>query len=193
MQIQPVSKDFAESLGLPDEKGAFVSNINPEGPSKKAGLEAGDVILRFNDIEIVKMIDLPRVVAESDVGSIATVEIWRKNKIIKIEVKLGELPEETYVKRGEKPKIDQTEITSLGITITETKNNEGVVVTKIYDDNSKLILKDVITEINREKISDTKSFKLLVDKIQKTGRSSLLLKIIRDQEFLWITIKFKVN
>ena len=105
VQIQPVSKDFAESLGLPDEKGAFVSNVNPEGPSKKAGLEAGDVILRFNDIEIVKMIDLPRVVAESDVGSVANVEIWRKNKIIKIEVKLGELPEETYVERKEKVKI----------------------------------------------------------------------------------------
>ncbi|SVA11699.1 uncharacterized protein METZ01_LOCUS64553 [marine metagenome] len=193
VQIQPVSNDFAESLGLPDEKGAFVSNVNPEGPSKKAGLEAGDVILRFNDIEIVKMIDLPRVVAESDVGSIATVEIWRKNKIIKIEVKLGELPEETYVERKEKVETDDTEITSLGISIRKTKNNEGVIVTKIYNDDSKLILEDIITEINREKISNPKSFQSLVDKIQKTGRSSLLLKIIRDQESLWITIKFKDN
>ena len=193
VQIQPVSKDFAESLGLPDETGAFVSNVNPEGPSKKAGLEAGDVILRFNDIEIVKMIDLPRVVAESDVGSIATVEIWRKNKIIKIEVKLGELPEKTYVERKEKVKTDETEITSLGISIGKTKNNEGVIVTKIYNDDSKLILEDIITEINREKISDPKSFKSLVDKIQKTGRSSLLLKIIREQESLWITLKFKDN
>ena len=193
VQIQPVSKDFAESLGLPDQKGAFVSNVNPEGPSKKAGLEAGDVILRFNEIEIIKMIDLPRVVAESDVGSIATVEIWRKNKIITIKVKLGELPEETYVEREEKLKIDQTEITSLGISISNTKNNEGVIVTKIYNDDSKLILEDIITEINREKTSNSKSFELLVDKIKKTGRSSLLLKIIRNQEFLWITIKFKDN
>ena len=55
VQIQPVSKDFAESLGLENEKGAFVSNVNPKGPSKKAGIEAGDVILKFNDIEIIKM------------------------------------------------------------------------------------------------------------------------------------------
>ena len=106
VQIQPVSIDFAESLGLTVEKGAFVSNVNPEGPSKKAGLEAGDVILRFNDIEIIKMIDLPRVVAESDVGSIATVEVWRKNKIIKFEVKLGELPEAvsyTHLRAHETP------------------------------------------------------------------------------------------
>ena len=77
--------------------------------------------------------------------------------------------------------------------ISKTKNNEGVVVTKIYNDDSKLILEDIIMEINREKISNPKSFKSLVDKIQKTGRSSLLLKIIRDQEFLWISIKFKDN
>ena len=50
VQIQPVSKDFAESLGLKNEKGAFVSNVNPKGPSK-AGIEDGDVILKFNDIE----------------------------------------------------------------------------------------------------------------------------------------------
>jgi serine protease Do len=100
VQIQPVSKDFAESLGLENEKGAFVSNVNPKGPSKTAGIEAGDVILKFNDIEIIKMTDLPRVVAESDVGSIAIVEVWRKNKKIIIEVELGELPEQTYVTKS---------------------------------------------------------------------------------------------
>ena len=100
VQIQPVSKDFAESLGLESEKGAFVSNVNPKGPSKEAGLESGDIILKFNDIEIIKMTDLPRVVAESDVGSIANVEIWRKNKKIIIQVVLGELPEQTYTKNN---------------------------------------------------------------------------------------------
>ena len=59
MQIQPVSKDFAESLGLENEKGAFVSNVNPNGPSKKAGIEDGDVILKFNDIEIIKLAENP--------------------------------------------------------------------------------------------------------------------------------------
>ena len=80
---------FAESLGLPDQKGAFVSNVNPNGPSNEAGIKAGDVILKFNNIDIEKMIDLPRVVAESDVGSIATVELWRKNKLIEIKAKEG--------------------------------------------------------------------------------------------------------
>ena len=81
----------------------------------------------------------------------------------------------------------------MGISISKTKNNEGVVVTKIYYDDSKLILEDIITEINREKISNPKTFESLVNKIQKTGRNSLLLKITRDQESLWITLKFKDN
>ena len=57
------NKRFCWKLGLPDQKGAFVSNVDPNGPSKEAGLEAGDVILKFNNIDINKMQDLPRVVA----------------------------------------------------------------------------------------------------------------------------------
>ena len=64
----------------------------PEGAIKDYGFD-----LAFNNTEINKMTDLPRVVAESDVGSVAIVELWRKNKIISIEVKLGELPEESFV------------------------------------------------------------------------------------------------
>ncbi len=196
VQIQPVSKDFAESLGLENEKGAFVSNVNPNGPSKKAGIEDGDVILKFNDIEIVKMTDLPRVVAEADVGSIATVEIWRKNKKIVIEVELGELPEQTYVNK--KPKINEKQsqekkIKSLGIVIDDTKDSIGVTVTKIDFDDISLQKGDIILEVNREAVESSTSFISLVEKYEKTGRSSLLLKIKRDEETSWVTIKFINN
>ena len=189
VQIQPVSKDFAESLGLPDEKGAFVSNVDPNGPSKKAGIEAGDVILRFNDFEITRMIDLPRVVAEADVGSIAIVEVWRKNKIISIKVKLGELPEKSYVER----KDNDIQVNSLGISISKTENNKGVLVTKIDAEVTKLQIGDIINEINREEITGPKNFEITINKIKKTGRSSLLLKVLRDEKSIWITVKFLEN
>jgi len=196
VQIQPVSKDFAESLGLENEKGAFVSNVNPKGPSKKAGIEDGDVILKFNDIEIVKMTDLPRVVAESDVGSIAKVEIWRKNKKIIIEVELGELPEQTYVNKKPQKKENQTQekiIKSLGITIKDATETVGVIVTNIDADEINIQEGDVILEVNRESVESLNSFITLVEKYQKTGRSSLLLKIKRDEETSWVTIKFISN
>ena len=196
VQIQPVSKDFAESLGLENEKGAFVSNVNPKGPSKKAGIEDGDVILKFNDIEIVKMTDLPRVVAEADVGSIARVEIWRKNKKIMIEVELGELPEQTYVNKKPQKKENQTKeklIKSLGITIKNSTDSVGVIVTKIDADEINIQEGDTILEVNREPVESLNSFIALVEKYEKTGRSSLLLKIKRDEETSWVTIKFISN
>ncbi len=196
VQIQPVSKDFAESLGLENEKGAFVSNVNPKGPSKNAGIEAGDVILKFNDTEIIKMTDLPRVVAESDVGSIAKVEVWRKNKKIIIEVLLGELPEQTYVKNKITKNKNTTKeefIESLGISITEYKDSTGVLVSKVDNEDINLNKGDIIIEVNREITESTQTFISLIDKYKKTGRSSLLLKIKRGEETIWVTIKFIDN
>ncbi len=190
VQIRPVSKEISESLGLLNEKGAFISNLNPDGPSKAAGLQEGDVILKFNNIEIIKMTDLPRVVAESDVGSIASVEIWRKNKIITVEVKLGELPEETFVKRKETNKKEKTYfIDCLNLTVGPNFEKDGAIVIEI-DDDSKLMPGDIIIEINREPVRTIDNFLELVETISKTGRNSLLLKIIRDDKSLWITIKF---
>ena len=196
VQIQPVSKDFAESLGLTNEKGAFVSNVNPKGPSKKAGIEAGDVILKFNDIEIIKMTDLPRVVAEADVGSLAKVEVWRKNRKIIIQVELGELPEQTYVKNNSQKKENKSKekiITSLGITVIDDKDSKGVMVSKVDSDDIRLQEGDIILEVNRELIDSSISFISIIEKYEKTGRSSLLLKIQRDDETSWVTIKFISN
>ena len=190
VQITPVSKEIAESLGLPNEKGAFISNINPIGPSKKAGIQEGDVILKFNNQEIFKMIDLPRFVAESDVGSLATVEIWRKNKIIILNVKLGELPEETYVERKDNNKGPKDLfIKILNLSITDSKDNIGVTVLK-SDSLSNLKVGDIITEVNREIVNSSKDFFDMVNSINLTGRNSLLLKVLRDKQSIWITIQF---
>mgnify|MGYP006095621991 CR=1 FL=1 len=191
VQITPVSKDIAESLGLPNERGAFISNINPDGPSKEAGIQEGDVILKFNENEIIKMTDLPRVVAESDVGSVAVVELWRKNKIIKINVKLGELPEETYVERKslEKEISDEVFLQNLNLYIKNTIDRRGVLVSK-SDIESNLKQGDIIIEVNRELITDTLFFFELVNSIELTGRNSLLLKILREGKSLWVTIQF---
>ena len=190
VMIQPVTKDFAESLGLSSQKGAFVSNVNPNGPSKKAGVESGDVILKFNDEEINKMSDLPRIVAEADVGSTASLEIWRKNKKINIEVVLGELPGEVVTERNNNvnPADEYKKIMSLGITIVN--NGSGVEVVSIEKEDSNLQKGDIITEVNLEKVTDVDLFDKIVSKLEKSGRSSVLLKILRDEDQIWITKRF---
>ena len=138
------------------------------------------------------MPDLPRVVAESDVGSTAILEVWRKNKKINIEVILGELPGEVVTERKTTSNIERNlKIESLGITIED--NDSGVKVISIDDVDSSLQNGDIITEVNREIINNMNSFEELVNSLEKTGRSSLLLKIIRDGEQNWVTIKFKNN
>ena len=190
VQITPVSADIAESLGLPNQRGAFISNINPDGPSKKAGIQEGDVILEFNKIEIIKMTDLPRVVAASDVGSSSLIKLWRKNKFITIEVILGELPEETFVERKDvvEKQEDNKFIDTLNLSVKNI-DGSGVEVLNV-DINSNLKEKDIITEVNREIIIDLNNFITLIESIKETGRNSLLLKILRDGESLWITIQF---
>ena len=192
VQITPVSQDIAESLGLSNTKGAFISSINPNGPSKKAGIQEGDVILKFNNIEIAKMSDLPRVVAESDVGSKARVQIWRKNKLITIDVILGMLPEKTYGtssnENSTKEVLEEHYIEKLNLKISDLEE-EGVKVIEINPD-SNLQVGDIITEVNREVIKDSNSFIELVNSIYKTGRNSLLLRVFRDNTSIWITIKF---
>jgi serine protease Do len=190
VQITSVSKEIAESLGLSDEKGAFISSINPDGPSKKAGLQEGDIILKFNGREISKMIDLPRLVAESEIGSIAKVEVWRKNKLLTIEVELGQLPEENYVIINNEDSSSEKEIIDLRISIVPTENNQGVKVTKV-EDNSNLTIDDIIIEVNREIITSVENFLEIIKEIKITGRNSLLLKILRDGKSMWVTLTFK--
>ena len=192
VQITPVTDDIAESLGLESNAGAFVSNLNPDGPAKKSGIQEGDVIIKFNNNLVESMTDLPKLVAESDVGSIALVEVWRKNKSILIEVELGELEEETFVNRSivKENKENIISFDELGLSIKKSIDDKGVVVVK-SDESSNLLPDDIIIEVNREKISSIKSFKDLISTIKETGRSSILLKILREKQSLWVTLKFK--
>ena len=112
-------------------------------------------------------------------------------KVLCIKKKNKKLPEETYVQRTEVNKNDEEFfIESLDLAVGPTTEKNGVNVLKVQND-SKLIVGDIIIEVNRDRITTVDSFIELVEKIKETGRNSLLLKIIRDENTLWATIKFK--
>ncbi|NBP48141.1 MAG: DegQ family serine endoprotease [Alphaproteobacteria bacterium] len=89
--IQEVTPDIAESLGLKDAAGALVSSINENSPAAKGGVQPGDVILKFDGKLIDKMRDLPRIVAETDIGTKVDVELFRQGKAKTVQITLGEL------------------------------------------------------------------------------------------------------
>lgn len=90
VSIQEITRDLADSFGLPRPAGALVSMVEPDGPAAHAGIEQGDVIVRFNAREIESSADLPRIVAAARPGSQAPVELYRGGALHALEVEVGE-------------------------------------------------------------------------------------------------------
>ena len=91
MRIQQVTDEIAESLGIKPARGALVAGVDDKGPAKPAGIEPGDVIIKFDGKDIKEMRDLPRIVADTPVGKDVPVVIIRKGKEETKTVKLGRL------------------------------------------------------------------------------------------------------
>ena len=94
VRIQQVTDDIAESLGIKPARGALVAGVDDKGPAKPAGIEPGDVIVKFDGKDIKEMRDLPKIVAETPVGKDVEVAIVRKGKEETKTVKLGRLEDD---------------------------------------------------------------------------------------------------
>jgi serine protease Do len=97
--IQEVSKELAESFGLKTPAGALVNAVEKGGPADKAGVEAGDIILKFDGKTIGMSNDLPRVVGATKPGSRVVVQVWRKGATRDLSVSVGEIPEDRVANR----------------------------------------------------------------------------------------------
>ena len=93
VQIQDLTPEFSESLGYDSTDGAFVASVQPDSPASKSNIQAGDIIMEFNGKKISSFKDLPKVVAETPVGSEVIVNVWRNGGLIEVTVKIDELNE----------------------------------------------------------------------------------------------------
>src|SRR3954454_23682704 len=91
VQIQGVTPEIAESLQLPEPKGALVTTVTPDGPAQQAGIRQGDVILRFNGQDVDAMRQLPRLVADTPIGQKAEVVIQRGGETRTLSVSVGDM------------------------------------------------------------------------------------------------------
>ncbi len=200
VRIQTVTPEIAESLGLKGVQGALVASTTEEGPAAKAGLEPGDVILEFNGQKLSAMRQLPRIVAETPLGTKANVLYWRNGKNATTKVEVGELEkaeQDGLLETAETMKNDVkpgqgTEIATMGITVSSLSpalretyeipdSAKGVVVTDVKAGSESagkgLTAGDVIIEINQQAATDAATAKKLLEDAQKSGKTSVLLLV----------------
>lgn len=196
VRIQTVTESIAESLGMNEPQGALVASITPDSPAAKAGLEAGDVILEFNEHPIKSMRELPKVVARTIIGDNVDVEVMRNGKKKQFKVTIGRLPEQIVVAKqtkedGAKPsEIKAAKLLGLSIApMSEALRSKyaisgdvkGVVVTKVDPDSpaaDKNIKEgNVIVEVTRSEVASPSDVKKQIDSVKKSGRKSVLLLI----------------
>ncbi len=104
VRIQEVTDSLAESLNIGPPRGALVAGIDPKGPAKPAGLQPGDVVIKFDGHDIKEMRDLPRIVADTPVGKEVDVVVIRKGKEQTLKVTVGRLKEDEKVAETETKK-----------------------------------------------------------------------------------------
>jgi serine protease Do len=194
VRIQEVTKEIADVENLKNTEGALVASIGEKSPAKKAGLKAGDIILKFDGKKIDTMRTLPKLVSNTKVGKKVELEIWRNKKLIIKKLTLGRLESSEDFKAEMKPKekTKDTDIETLKITVRNITDNEiesrklkknlkGVVILEISNKSPLAgILKvgDIILEVQKNKISDANELNSLIKNIYKKGEQTLLLTII---------------
>ncbi len=193
VRIQEVTKEIAEAVELKKPEGALVASVGEKSPADKAGIKAGDIILKFDGKKIKTMRTLPKVVANTKVGKIVEIEIWRNKKLISKNLKLGRLEssEEFKEKKSIPKKKEEIEIEKLKITIRDLTKDDiasrnlkiksGVVITDISNKSplkDQLNINDIIIEAKRKPITKSSDLKIVINDIIKKGDKNLLLSII---------------
>jgi serine protease Do len=191
--IAEVSKDVAEGLGLPRASGALVRSVEANGPAEKAGVEVGDVILRFDGKAIEKSSDLPRIVGGTKPGAKSVIQVWRKGASRDLTVTVVELAPETSARAGTQPKPPNgapapapVTANALGLVVsdlpaerkTQLRLKNAIVVDQAEGAAARAGIRtgDIIQSLNQQDVTDAKGFNEMVAKLDKTKTHLLLVR-----------------
>ncbi|TVR97228.1 MAG: DegQ family serine endoprotease [Rhodospirillales bacterium] len=197
VRIQTVTEELAESFGLERARGALVADVMADGPAAAAGLEKGDVILQFDGRSVNEMRQLPRIVADTEVGRTVGVEVWRGGREITVDVTVGALEEEEVQVSGRAPRQQPGEppslaVDALGITVAEIDDNlreqfelgdttAGVVVTDVEPGSIAgehgIRRGDVIVEVGQQEVRTPADVVARVEEAREAGRASVLMLV----------------
>ena len=191
VRIQTVTKDIADVEKLDEPRGALVASVAENSPSDKGGIKAGDIILEFDGKKINEMSELPRIVAETEVGKKVDLKVWRNKREITKQIILGRLETSEDFSQGlvtEKPKEDEIEGLKIKVRLLTKddirdrnlpKNTTGLVITQIEKDSpiNYLQVNNIIVEAQKKKINTIGDLDNIVKLALKGTEKSLLIAI----------------
>ena len=193
VQIQPVTKDIAESLGLAKTEGALVADPQADGPAKAAGIVAGDVITAVDGKTVESPRELARLIANLAPGTSTEITVWRNNAAKTLTVKLGELPGATQEAKADTSAPASADVLdSFGLTVTPSEDGNGLVVTDV-DPNGDAAERgiqagDVIVSVNSSAVSSAADMQKAVKAASDAGRKAVLLQVQRDSKSEFIAL-----
>ena len=196
VRIQTVTKEIADVEKLDKPRGALVASVAEGSPSDKGGIKPGDIILEFDGTPIKEMVELPTIVARTDVGKKVIVKLWRNKREITKNIVLGRLETSEDFKQKniitEKPK--EVEIETLKITVRLldkkdiderrlSKDISGVVITNIAQDSPVNYLEtgNIIVEAQKKKINTIGDLENIVKITKRSSEKTLLIAIYNNQ------------
>ena len=182
VQIQPVTAEIADSLGLKNTQGALVADPQANSPAQKAGIKAGDVIVSVNGETVTDARDLARRIGAMAPGATVKLGITRNGRGDTVTVTLGQLPGERAARAGsEERETPGSEVPRLGLSLAPARDGgEGVVVTQVDPDGTageRFQTGDVILDVNGKAVSSPADVRRAVSDAQSGGRKSVLMRV----------------
>jgi len=207
--IQEITQEIADSLGMKSAKGALVSSATEGGPAEKAGVKTGDVILKFNDIEIESMKELPKVVAGTPVGKSVPLVILRNGKELTLNVVLGELElaeKENLIGQVNNSGSDSKEYEKLGFVAEELNSSnkskfnikdvdKGIVITSVKEESpaqaAGIVAGMVIVRVGQVEVNSLSVIDQALQSAIKQKRKALLFLVKVENGTRFVAIELK--
>ncbi len=189
VQIDQVTKEVAESLGLPKPLGALVRGVEVGAPAEKGGVEAGDIITKFEGRVVEKSSDLPRMVGATKPGTRSTLTVFRRGAYKELTVTIAEIEADKPVKKASdkevKPKASSAG-QAIGLAVSELTDAQkkdlkvkgGVKVDAATEAAARAGLQegDVIVQIGNAEVANVKEFEAAVSKLDKNKSLTVLFR-----------------
>jgi serine protease Do len=191
VKIQTVTPEIAGALGVPENTGALIAAVTPEGPAAKGGLKAGDVIVRFDKEEVPTMRNLPRLVARAPINKQVDVEVVRKGQKKTLQVTVGRLSDDDEARAALEGESGPSGTVVLGLKLSALTDElrskyglgaqvKGAIVDEVDPKSpaaAKIKAGDVIVQASNEPVLEPQDIAKRIESLKKNSRKTVMLEV----------------